>query len=67
MYNLSDTEGKSAKLRRVSENGAIPVPSCYTLPPDLAKSVTELPNTRQNPTKALIKVISHALTAIQKQ
>ncbi|KAM5342795.1 hypothetical protein ACJ41O_013761 [Fusarium nematophilum] len=61
-----DTDGKTSKLRRVSENEAVPVPVSYTPPPDLAKSVGELPNPRTGPAKALNKSIVHALTSMQK-
>lgn len=105
---------QSAKLRRVSENEAVPVvpvvpvvptvptvptaptapaptvtpavpvvpaaavvpavpvtptvpSSNYTAPPDLAKTVAELPHNRQNPAKALIKAITAAFSSIHKQ
>ncbi|KAM5371341.1 hypothetical protein ACJZ2D_008039 [Fusarium nematophilum] len=48
------------------ENEAVPVPVSYTPPPDLAKSVGELPNPRTGPAKALNKSIVHALTSMQK-
>ncbi|CAM1505750.1 Fc.00g113870.m01.CDS01 [Cosmosporella sp. VM-42] len=70
-----DTEGKTSKIRRVSENEAVPVPApvpapapaSYTPPDDLAKSLADLPNSRTGPAKALTKSISHALTSMQKQ
>lgn len=55
------------KIRRVSENEAVPVQSNYAPPPDLAKTVTELPPGRLGPAKALFKSITHALTNLQKQ
>lgn len=45
----------------------MPVQSNYTAPPDLAKTVTELPPRRLAPAKALVKSITHALTSMQKQ
>ncbi|KAK7428738.1 Transcription factor bye1 [Neonectria magnoliae] len=62
-----DVEGKTPKMRRVSENEAVPVPASYTPPPDLARSVSELPIARMGPAKALIKSISHVLGTMQKQ
>ncbi|KAH7130006.1 transcription factor S-II, central domain-containing protein [Dactylonectria estremocensis] len=66
-----DVEGKTSKMRRVSENEAVPVPVPvpvrYTPPPDLAKTVTELPNARMGPAKALIKSLGHVLGSMQKQ
>lgn len=64
-----DTEGKNAKVRRVSENEAVsvPVPAGYKPPSDLAKSIAELPGTRTGPAKALVKSISHVLGAMLKQ
>ncbi|KAF4469028.1 Transcription factor BYE1 [Fusarium albosuccineum] len=71
--SITDPESRiqTSKLRRVSENEAVPVPApvpvSYTPPADLAKSVGELPNSRTGPAKALNKSISHVLTSIQKQ
>lgn len=64
---LTQYPSQTPKIRRVSENESVPVPVSYTPPPDLAKSVTELPNTRMGPAKALIKSISHVLGTMQKQ
>ncbi|KAI9150270.1 Transcription factor BYE1 [Paramyrothecium foliicola] len=61
-----DTDGKTAKLRRVSENEAVPVGPAYNPPDDLAKSITELPNTRVGPAKALKKSLIHVLTSMAK-
>ncbi|KAM0563781.1 hypothetical protein ACHAPJ_001514 [Fusarium lateritium] len=62
-----DTDGKSAKIRRVSENEPTPVPVSYTPPEDLAKSIGDLPGVRAGPAKALGKSINHVLTSMQKQ
>ncbi|KAI1011017.1 hypothetical protein LB504_002729 [Fusarium proliferatum] len=62
-----DADGKSAKVRRISENGATPVPVSYTPPDDLAKSIPDLPGPRTGPAKAMSKSIGHVLTLMQKQ
>ncbi|KAJ4138925.1 Transcription factor bye1 [Fusarium oxysporum] len=62
-----DADGKSAKVRRIPENGATPVPVSYTPPDDLAKSISDLPGSRTGPAKAMSKSISHVLTSMQKQ
>ncbi|OAQ74273.1 PHD finger domain-containing protein [Pochonia chlamydosporia 170] len=61
-----DTDGKSAKLRRVSERDTATGASKYTKPDDLAASISELAPPRSGPAKALKKSISHVLAAIVK-
>ncbi|KJZ73799.1 hypothetical protein HIM_06917 [Hirsutella minnesotensis 3608] len=61
-----DVEGKSVKLRRVSERDAVPVSVNYTPPPDLSPSIIELPGTRVGPAKALKKSVSHVLAIMAK-
>ncbi|KAM0501535.1 hypothetical protein ACHAP8_004523 [Fusarium lateritium] len=62
-----DADGKSAKIRRVSENGIVPVPVSYTPPDDLATAIADLPGSRTGPAKALSKSISHVLASMLKQ
>ncbi|KAG6002431.1 hypothetical protein E4U21_003105 [Claviceps maximensis] len=57
-----DLDGKSTKLRRISEQCAN-----YAKPDDLAASIAELVAGRVGPAKALKKSISYALGAIVKQ
>lgn len=63
---LTTTCAQSSKIRRVSENEAVPVLVEYTPPEDLVKTTSELPNTRTGPAKALTKSISHVLMTMQK-
>lgn len=61
---------QTAKMRRVSENEAVSVPTTpatYKPPPDTAKSLAELPSNRTGPAKALVKAINHVLGAMVKQ
>ncbi|KAG5989107.1 hypothetical protein E4U54_004436 [Claviceps lovelessii] len=62
-----DLDGKSAKVRRVSERDNIFPSANYAKPDDLAVSISELVAGRAGPAKALKKSISHALGAIVKQ
>ncbi|PHH84543.1 hypothetical protein CDD83_1785 [Cordyceps sp. RAO-2017] len=61
-----DIDGKSTKLRRVSERDAVPVAIKYTPPPDLAASIPELPGTRVGPANALKKSLSHVMATMAK-
>ncbi|XP_044716054.1 SPOC domain-containing protein [Hirsutella rhossiliensis] len=61
-----EADGKTVKLRRVSERDAVPVSSKYTPPSDLAASVGELPGVRVGPAKALKKSLSHVIAAMVK-
>lgn len=62
-----DVDGKSSKLRRVSERDAVPGSAQYAKPDDLPTSISELVAGRAGPAKALKKSISHALGTIVKQ
>jgi hypothetical protein len=61
-----DTDGKTTKMRRVSENEAVPVGPEYTPPEDLATSISELPSSRVGPAKALKKSLGHILGGMAK-
>ncbi|KAK5996495.1 Transcription factor BYE1-like protein [Cladobotryum mycophilum] len=61
-----DVEGKSAKIRRVSENETVPVLIKYTPPEDLAAAIPDLPGTRVGPAKALKKSLTHIMTSLLK-
>lgn len=62
----ANNHAQSAKVRRVSENGATPVTVSYTPPDDLAASVADLPGSRTGPAKALSKSLSHVLASMHK-
>ncbi|RFU81025.1 hypothetical protein TARUN_1118 [Trichoderma arundinaceum] len=64
-----DGDGKTTKMRRVSEDEAVPVaaPSVnYAPPEDLTASIQELPGTRIGPAKALKKSLVHVITSLSK-
>ncbi|KAL7920292.1 SPOC domain-containing protein [Trichoderma austrokoningii] len=62
-----DADGKTTKMRRVSEDEAVPVASVkYTPPEDLTPSIQELPGTRVGPAKALKKSLVHVITGLAK-
>ncbi|KAL6889115.1 SPOC domain-containing protein [Trichoderma evansii] len=64
-----DVDGKTTKMRRVSEDESVPVaaPSVnYTPPEDLTPSIQELPGTRVGPAKALKKSLGHVITTLAK-
>ncbi|KZZ97366.1 Spen-like protein [Moelleriella libera RCEF 2490] len=62
-----ETDGKSTKLRRLSDRSAVPSSVKYAKPDDLAASIAELTPARAGPAKALKKSIAHVLGAIAKQ
>ncbi|KAM0250506.1 hypothetical protein ACHAQJ_008597 [Trichoderma viride] len=73
-----DGDGKTTKMRRVSEDEAVPVAAAtaavaapsvsvkYTPPEDLTASIQELPGTRIGPAKALKKSLIHVITTLAK-
>lgn len=61
-----DTDGKSSKLRRVSDGGSEPARVQYTAPKDLPSAISELAATRAGPAKALKKSIQTTLAALHK-
>ncbi|KAG5928770.1 hypothetical protein E4U53_002587 [Claviceps sorghi] len=62
-----DLDGKSTKVRRVSERDNAFQSADYTKPDDLAASIEELAAGRSGPAKALKKSICYALGAIINQ
>ncbi|KAK1246298.1 hypothetical protein MKX08_000100 [Trichoderma sp. CBMAI-0020] len=64
-----DVDGKTTKMRRVSEDEAVPVAAHsvkYTPPEDLTQSIQELPGTRVGPAKALKKSLAHVISTLAK-
>lgn len=74
-----DGDGKTTKMRRVSEDEAVASASAsasasgaaspqvkYTPPPDLTTAIQDLPGTRVGPAKALKKSLVHVITSLSK-
>ncbi|KFH43962.1 Transcription factor-like protein [Hapsidospora chrysogenum ATCC 11550] len=61
-----DTDGKSAKVRRLSTEPPAPTQPKYTPPKDLEPAIKELPPTRSGPAKALKKSLVHVMTGMAK-
>ncbi|TPX13660.1 uncharacterized protein E0L32_005863 [Thyridium curvatum] len=62
-----DVKQGSQKLRKVSENAAVPVPVAYDPPSDLPDRIAELPDTRQGPAKLILKSMVHAVGIAEKK
>lgn len=56
----------SQKMRKVSEAQSVPIP-VYDAPADLPAKISELPDIRQNPAKALLKSLTHSISVAEKK
>ena len=65
-HNANPSLQPSQKLRKVSETQSVPIP-LYDAPADLPAKITELPDTRQNPAKALLKSLTHSISVAEKK